>query len=309
MRESTSIPRTQTLTVLPVLQDPSVAASPVESRIAFLQSKNLTQEEVDAALARADGQAAAPSYANYAPQQQVARQPPPGYGGGYQQPWQPQAPPELPKRDWRDWFIMATVAGGVSYGLYTVAKVILPNTLKQRRSLTTTALRPPADCPSYPPPTRARQSLYRRLVRASFHPPRTTFQRHRGPQIRRGGAHHAPRRRPRRCRIRHQRAQDLRAPPRRRVPPHHRRGPRPQGSHPQGHGRPEGEHRRPPRRAQRRAQESQEANGSAHGPRLAYTLDLRCRPIRPRFYYPFQHYPRPFRTTIQWHVIPGCACI
>ncbi|KFY91908.1 hypothetical protein V500_04400 [Pseudogymnoascus sp. VKM F-4518 (FW-2643)] len=106
------------------LQDPSVAASPVESRIAFLQSKNLTPEEVDAALARAEGsQAAAPSYANYAPQQQqVARQPPPGYGGGYQQQWQPQAPPELPKRDWRDWFIMATVVGGVGYGLYTVAK-------------------------------------------------------------------------------------------------------------------------------------------------------------------------------------------
>lgn len=28
-----------------------------------------------------------------------------------------------PRRDWRDWFIMATVTGGVSYGLYTVAKV------------------------------------------------------------------------------------------------------------------------------------------------------------------------------------------
>ena len=155
MRESNPISQTQTLTVLAVLQDPSVAASPVESRIAFLQSKNLTQEEVDAALARADGnsQAPAPSYANYAPQQQVARQPPPGYGGGYQQPWQPQAPPELPKRDWRDWFIMATVAGGVGYGLYTVAKVSLPNVRKQYKALTTTALRPPADRPSYSPPT------------------------------------------------------------------------------------------------------------------------------------------------------------
>lgn len=154
MRESTSIPQTQTLTVLLVLQDPSVAASPVESRIAFLQSKNLTKEEVDAALARADGnQAAAPSYANYAPQQQVARQPPPGYGGGYQQPWQPQAPPELPKRDWRDWFIMATVAGGVGYGLYTVAKVSLLNISKQYKSLITTALRYPADRPSYSPTT------------------------------------------------------------------------------------------------------------------------------------------------------------
>lgn len=155
MRESTSIPRTQTLTILPVLQDPSVAASPVESRIAFLQSKNLTPEEVDAALARAEGsQAAAPSYANYAPQQQqVARQPPPGYGGGYQQQWQPQAPPELPKRDWRDWFIMATVVGGVGYGLYTVAKVNLPNSPKLNRPLTTTALRRSADCPPNSPPT------------------------------------------------------------------------------------------------------------------------------------------------------------
>lgn len=122
------------LTILAVLQDPSVAASPVESRIAFLQSKNLTQEEVDAALARAGGESSpspAASYSNYAPQQQqVARQPAPNYGGGYQQyPWQPQAPPELPKRDWRDWFIMATVMGGVSYGLYTVAKVRTPHRL------------------------------------------------------------------------------------------------------------------------------------------------------------------------------------
>lgn len=29
----------------------------------------------------------------------------------------------LPRRDWRDWFIMATVMGGVGYGLYFVAKV------------------------------------------------------------------------------------------------------------------------------------------------------------------------------------------
>lgn len=29
----------------------------------------------------------------------------------------------VPRRDWRDWFIMATVVGGVSYGLYFTAKV------------------------------------------------------------------------------------------------------------------------------------------------------------------------------------------
>lgn len=99
-----------------------MTASPLENRIAFLQSKNLTQEEIDAALARAGGEAA-PNYSNYAPQQQVARQPQPGYGGYQQYPWQQPPPPEVPKRDWRDWFIMATVMGGVGYGLYFVAKV------------------------------------------------------------------------------------------------------------------------------------------------------------------------------------------
>ena len=38
-----------------VLQDPAVATAPLEKRIAFLQSKELTQEEVDASLARAGG--------------------------------------------------------------------------------------------------------------------------------------------------------------------------------------------------------------------------------------------------------------
>ncbi|RQM06131.1 hypothetical protein DH86_00003375, partial [Scytalidium sp. 3C] len=121
------------------LQDPSVSSSPIENRIAFLQSKNLTQEEIDTALARAGGEAAPASasappanYSNYAPQQQVGR--PPAYGG--YPPWGYQQPPEVPKRDWRDWFIMATVTGGIGYGLYFLAKryvypVIAPPTPPQ----------------------------------------------------------------------------------------------------------------------------------------------------------------------------------
>ncbi|KAL2827019.1 peroxisomal membrane anchor protein conserved region-domain-containing protein [Aspergillus cavernicola] len=110
--------------------DPSVASAPIDKRISFLQSKNLTQEEVDVALARAGedssvAAAAAPSPSGYqsAPQQAIYRPPPPppqGYGYTPYGQWQP--PPEPPKRDWRDWFIMATVMGGVSYGLYFVAK-------------------------------------------------------------------------------------------------------------------------------------------------------------------------------------------
>ncbi|KAF2097402.1 hypothetical protein NA57DRAFT_22523, partial [Rhizodiscina lignyota] len=112
-----------------VLQDPSVAGAPIEKRIAFLQSKNLTQEEVDVSLARAGGgddtaAVAAPTATN--PPSHQYRQPPPppaGYGSypGYW-PQQPPPPPEVPKRDWRDWFIMATVMGGVGYGLYFTAK-------------------------------------------------------------------------------------------------------------------------------------------------------------------------------------------
>ncbi|KAI4122443.1 MAG: hypothetical protein LQ347_006499 [Umbilicaria vellea] len=85
--------------------DPSVAASPLDKRIAFLQSKNLTQEEVDLALARAgEDPNAVPSisqnqstygYSN----QQVIRQPASqGYGYGYRSyqagPWGQPAPPE-----------------------------------------------------------------------------------------------------------------------------------------------------------------------------------------------------------------------
>lgn len=83
-----------------VLQDPSVASAPVEKRIAFLQSKNLTQEEIDLSLARAAEDAghyptptsqAAPAQGN------AYRQPPPppAYGAypaqGY---WPPPPPPE-----------------------------------------------------------------------------------------------------------------------------------------------------------------------------------------------------------------------
>ncbi|KAK1973431.1 peroxisomal membrane anchor protein conserved region-domain-containing protein [Colletotrichum cereale] len=105
-----------------VLQDPSVASSSIENRVAFLRTKNLTQEEIDTALSRVGAQpvstaaAGSMTVAQQQQQQQPYYQPyPPQYAA-----WQP--PPPSPKRDWRDWFIMATVVGGVSYGAYTLAK-------------------------------------------------------------------------------------------------------------------------------------------------------------------------------------------
>ncbi|KAI1078041.1 peroxisomal membrane anchor protein conserved region-domain-containing protein [Whalleya microplaca] len=127
------------------LQDPNVVSSPVENKLSFLRSKNLTQEEIDAAFSRT-GTSPGP-VATSAPPSQTAsgpiqQQP---YQGQYQsQPYGWQAPPpEPPKRDWRDWFIMATVMGGVGYGLYFMTKRYLyplvspptPEKLDQDKSL------------------------------------------------------------------------------------------------------------------------------------------------------------------------------
>ena len=110
------------------LRDPSVASSPIEKRIEFLKSKNLTQEEIDASLARAaedPSLAPAPQNASYLPSQPY-RGPPGGQYHNYPYnpygQWQPPPPPpEPPRRDWRDWFIMATVVGGAGYGLWVLA--------------------------------------------------------------------------------------------------------------------------------------------------------------------------------------------
>ncbi|QIW95137.1 hypothetical protein AMS68_000655 [Peltaster fructicola] len=101
------------------LQDPSVASAPVEQRVAFLRSKNLTQEEIDASLARV-GQATPSQAASTTATYQY--RPPPTANGYQQAPYWAQPPPQVPRRDWRDYFIMATVMGGVGYGLYWTAK-------------------------------------------------------------------------------------------------------------------------------------------------------------------------------------------
>ncbi|KAI9792820.1 MAG: peroxisomal membrane protein pex14 [Peltula sp. TS41687] len=106
------------------LRDPGVAGSPLDKRIAFLRSKSLTRQEIDTAFARVgeNPPSASPSTARgsytpgYAPPNQRSE-----YGGQQASYWQ-QQPPILPRRDWRDWFIMATMMGGVTYGLYVVAK-------------------------------------------------------------------------------------------------------------------------------------------------------------------------------------------
>ncbi|KAL8914897.1 MAG: hypothetical protein Q9171_000524 [Xanthocarpia ochracea] len=111
-----------------VLQDPSVINSSLDKRIAFLRSKNLTQEEIDVALTRAGDSSpettAPPPPQSYGyPNQQMMRQPN-GYGYGYgphpSNPWSQRLEP--PRRDWRDYFIVATLTSTLGYTLYTLSR-------------------------------------------------------------------------------------------------------------------------------------------------------------------------------------------
>ncbi len=95
------------------LVDPQTASSPLAQRIAFLESKGLDQNEIQIALqqansARGGGAAPVPG-------------PPARYGGGPPTtassygPQSPYGPGFEYQRDWRDWFVMAVVGGGVGW--------------------------------------------------------------------------------------------------------------------------------------------------------------------------------------------------
>ncbi|KAL8753767.1 MAG: hypothetical protein Q9199_004815 [Rusavskia elegans] len=111
------------------LQDPSVIGSSLDKRIAFLQSKNLTQEEIDVTLTRAGDSSLQTTTVPSPPQnhgysnQQMIRQPN-GYGYGYgpypNSPW--SQPLEPPRRDWRDYFIVATLTSTLGYTLYALSR-------------------------------------------------------------------------------------------------------------------------------------------------------------------------------------------
>ncbi|OXG12563.1 peroxin-14 [Cryptococcus neoformans Ze90-1] len=118
------------------LNDPKTQNSSLTSRVQFLESKGLTEKEIEQAIREAGDAGTAgvvgegeverervgPSSAYGRPPERP-RVPAPNYGYGYT-----YAPPEPPKRDWRDLFIMAMVSGGVVYGLTALTrKYLLPH--------------------------------------------------------------------------------------------------------------------------------------------------------------------------------------
>ncbi|KAF9966785.1 peroxisomal membrane protein pex14 [Mortierella alpina] len=108
------------------LQDPKVQASTLGKKVAFLESKGLTSEEIEEAMQRANGTAPSAGATALVPATvQQGNMMVPAYG----QPGPGQvmmAPPPLPpKYDWKDLFIAAVVAGGFSYGMWQVAKKVV----------------------------------------------------------------------------------------------------------------------------------------------------------------------------------------
>ncbi|KAJ1732059.1 peroxisomal membrane protein pex14 [Coemansia biformis] len=103
------------------LADPKVQASTLAKKISFLETKGLTNAEIEDALARARDPQPQPAGSNAA-----GSAPAPGFG--YAQPLRrPPPPPPRPHLDWKDYFIAAVVAGGLGYGLIMLArKYVVP---------------------------------------------------------------------------------------------------------------------------------------------------------------------------------------
>ncbi|KAI9633430.1 peroxisomal membrane anchor protein conserved region-domain-containing protein [Dioszegia hungarica] len=107
------------------LNDPQVQTSSLASKITFLEGKGLNEDEIQEALRRArSGHSGGASSAPVAGPSRGYTQTQAGYG--YEQGFgQRMMPPEVPKRDWRDLFIMTVISGGVVYGMSVLAKKYL----------------------------------------------------------------------------------------------------------------------------------------------------------------------------------------
>lgn len=90
------------------LKDPRVQSSPLANKVAFLEKKGLTSQEIEEAMSRANGKQ--PTQ-NQNQNQNYPMMPPP-----LPPPLPPQKKGLFSNLDWKDMFIGLVVAGGVVYG-------------------------------------------------------------------------------------------------------------------------------------------------------------------------------------------------
>ncbi|SCU88760.1 LADA_0E11936g1_1 [Lachancea dasiensis] len=108
------------------LSDPSVSDAPLAKKVEFLESKGLSQSEIDSALKEAKENPQELQVSNFNTYQSKNSEYEPQYEA---------VPPPLPQRDWKDYFFMATSTAGLCYGLYQLTKrYVLPNLLPESHS-------------------------------------------------------------------------------------------------------------------------------------------------------------------------------
>ncbi|KAF5101158.1 hypothetical protein D0Z00_001004 [Geotrichum galactomycetum] len=105
------------------LKDPQVASAPLTKKIEFLEFKDLTNDEIQEALALANSNESLPAATGYS-----------ASSSGQASTYTNNEPPPLPDRDWRDYFIMSTVSVGIGYGLYQLTKRFIKPLIFPERS-------------------------------------------------------------------------------------------------------------------------------------------------------------------------------
>lgn len=120
------------------LTDPSVHDTPLTKKIQFLESKGMSNNEIQQALIQSQQSAStAPSAAAAAPAAAPISAParasyPPYYGSGA---YLPPPPPPPRNYDWKDYVIMGTTTAGFIYGAYQiVSRYVLPKVIPPSQS-------------------------------------------------------------------------------------------------------------------------------------------------------------------------------
>jgi peroxin-14 len=117
------------------LKDPQVSSSSLEKKAEFLESKGLSKEEIEEAIRRSQDPNHSQPQGTETPTTSVLPQPLNSPQPSYQQHFYAPAPPPVPEKDWKDYFIMATATVGVGFALYEIAKrYLIPNILPESKS-------------------------------------------------------------------------------------------------------------------------------------------------------------------------------
>ncbi|AET38841.1 Pex14p Ecym_3353 [Eremothecium cymbalariae DBVPG len=109
------------------LGEPTVQNSPLTKKVEFLQKKGLSEQEIQHALKYSEN-VSAKSSSELQSGNSVASVP-------MNDSWYDAVPPPLPRRDWKDYFIMATTTVGLCYGIYEVTRrYVVPQLLPESKS-------------------------------------------------------------------------------------------------------------------------------------------------------------------------------